>query len=68
MAFIGTSRRSQPLSPGIQDKMPQAAGLLAGRRILMVEDEYLMAEAMEGWLRVAGAESLGPVPSVDQSL
>ena len=68
MAFIGTSRRSQPLSPGIQDKMPQAAGLLAGRRILMVEDEYLIAEAMEGWLRGGGAEILGPVTSVDQAL
>jgi CheY-like chemotaxis protein len=41
---------------------------LAGRRVLLVEDEYLIAETMEEWLRMAGAEVIGPVPSVAHAL
>jgi CheY-like chemotaxis protein len=41
---------------------------LAGRRILLVEDEFLIVEAMEEWLSRAGAEIVGPVPSVEQAL
>jgi CheY-like chemotaxis protein len=44
--------------------MSQAPGPLAGRRVLLVEDEYLIAETMEEWLRMAGAE----VPSVAHAL
>jgi CheY-like chemotaxis protein len=43
-------------------------GSLVGRRILLVEDEYLIVEAMEEWLSQAGAVVVGPVPSVEQAL
>jgi CheY-like chemotaxis protein len=41
---------------------------LNGRRILLVEDEYMIAEIVEEWLHQAGAEVVGPVPSVEQAL
>ncbi|MCR0983096.1 response regulator [Roseomonas populi] len=48
--------------------MSSVTGPLAGRRILLVEDEYLIAETMEEWLGRAGADVIGPVPSVEQAL
>lgn len=45
-----------------------AAKPLAGCRILLVEDEYMIAMDMEDWLLRAGAEVMGPVPSRDQAL
>ena len=48
--------------------MSQVTGLLSGRRILLVEDEYLIVEAMEMWLSQAGAVVVGPVPSVERAL
>ncbi|MBP0492677.1 response regulator [Roseomonas indoligenes] len=48
--------------------MFEAAGPLTGRRILLVEDEYLIAEVMEEWLSRAGAVVVGPVPGVAQAL
>jgi CheY-like chemotaxis protein len=47
--------------------MSQVTGPLVGHRILLVEDEYLIAETMEEWLRRAGAKVIGPVPSVEQA-
>lgn len=41
---------------------------LAGRRVLVVEDEYLIAVEMERSLQEAGAEVAGPVPDVAQAL
>ncbi|MHC1999522.1 response regulator [Methylobacterium sp. CM6241] len=41
---------------------------LAGRRILLVEDEYFIAMDMQQWLQSAGAEVVGPVPDVEQAL
>ena len=41
-----------------------AAPNLAGRRILVVEDEFLLALDMETHLEAAGAEVVGPVPSL----
>lgn len=41
---------------------------LTGRRVLVVEDEYLIASAVQRWLQAAGSEVLGPVPSVDRAL
>ena len=41
---------------------------LSGRRILVVEDEFLIATELKRWLHEAGAEVIGPVPSVDQAL
>lgn len=35
---------------------------LAGRRVLVVEDDYYLAMDTEDWLRRAGADVLGPVP------
>ena len=41
---------------------------LEGCRILVVEDEYLIADDMRGALLDAGAEVLGPVPTVDAAM
>ena len=41
---------------------------LAGRRVLVVEDEYFIADEMTRWLEDAGADVVGPVPSVGQAL
>lgn len=48
--------------------MAEMSGALTGRRILLVEDEYLIAMEMERWLQDAGAKIVGPVPSVEQAL
>jgi len=42
--------------------------LMENQRILVVEDEYVVAEAIERTLTRAGAIVLGPVPSVDQAM
>jgi len=42
--------------------------ILKGRRILVVEDEYLLADDLSRMLADAGAEVLGPVPSVREAL
>jgi CheY-like chemotaxis protein len=41
---------------------------LEGRRILVVEDEFLVAEYISEILRSAGAEVLGPLGTVDDAL
>lgn len=41
---------------------------LRGCRILVVEDEYLLADDLSHALAQAGAEVLGPVPSIDEAL
>ncbi|HEV2543768.1 MAG TPA: response regulator [Methylobacterium sp.] len=41
---------------------------LSGRRILVVEDEYLIAIEMERWLQEAGAEVAGPVSDTERAL
>lgn len=48
--------------------MSEVTRRLDGRRILLVEDEYLIAQVMEDWLRGAGASVVGPVSSVGQAL
>jgi CheY-like chemotaxis protein len=48
--------------------MPEGVGPLAGRRVLVVEDEYLIAIELKRWLQEAGAEVVGPVPDVEQAL
>jgi CheY-like chemotaxis protein len=45
-----------------------AALKLAGRCVLLVEDEYLIAEEMHARFLEAGAEVLGPVGRLDQAL
>jgi CheY-like chemotaxis protein len=41
---------------------------LAGRRVLVVEDEYLLATKMVGAFSGLGAETIGPVGTVKQAL
>lgn len=48
--------------------MSDATQPLDGRRILIVEDEYLIATQVKRWLQHAGAEVIGPVPSVERAL
>jgi DNA-binding response OmpR family regulator len=40
---------------------------LAGRRILVVEDEYFIADEVANGLRAAGAEVLGPFPTIERA-
>lgn len=41
---------------------------LAGRRVLVVEDEYFVADDIAKALQQAGAEVVGPVPTPQQAL
>lgn len=41
---------------------------LSGRRVLIVEDEYFLADELDRTLRSAGAVVLGPVASVEAAL
>jgi CheY-like chemotaxis protein len=41
---------------------------LTGRRILIVEDEYLVAKALAQSLQALGAEIIGPSSTLDQGL
>lgn len=47
---------------------PQSSSLLQGRRILIVEDDYLLAEDLRVELKHMGAEVLGPVARVGPAL
>ena len=42
--------------------------ILRGLRILVVEDEYLLADDLSRMLADAGAEVVGPVPSVKEAM
>ncbi|URD38187.1 response regulator [Methylobacterium tardum] len=48
--------------------MADAALSLAGRRVLIAEDEYLIAMEVKRWLQHAGAKVVGPVPTVERAL
>lgn len=41
---------------------------LRGRRVLVVEDEFFLADELDGALQDAGADVLGPVPSVEAAI
>ena len=41
---------------------------LAGRRVLLVEDDYMIADVLREELEGAGAEVLGPAPDVETAL
>ncbi len=47
---------------------PLSTSALRGRRILVVEDEYMMADDLQYDLEKAGAQVIGPVPSVADAL
>jgi CheY-like chemotaxis protein len=53
----------QPVSFGAQDER-----LLAGRRVLVVEDEYFLAEDLAKALKRLGAEVIGPVADPQEGL
>ena len=44
-----------------------AMGMLSGSRILVVEDEYYLADDARATLSKAGAEVIGPVPTADEA-
>jgi DNA-binding response OmpR family regulator len=45
-----------------------ASSPLRDRRILIVEDEYLIAVSLQDALENAGSVVVGPVPSVDKAI
>ena len=47
---------------------PEKRRLLAGRRILVVEDEYFLADDIASALREGGAEVIGPIAEGRESL
>lgn len=47
---------------------PQFISLLAGKHILVVEDEFLLADATRKKLTKLGATVVGPTPRVEQAL
>jgi CheY-like chemotaxis protein len=53
----------QPVSFDARDER-----LLAGRRVLVVEDEYFLAEEMAKALKQLGAEVIGPVADPQEGL
>lgn len=48
--------------------MNETKTMLTGRRILLVEDEFFIAEDMACQLEAGGAEGIGPVASVDAAI
>lgn len=46
----------------------RAENVLAGRRVLVVEDEYFIADDLQRALKAFGAEVVGPVPSREDAL
>jgi CheY-like chemotaxis protein len=46
----------------------EASPLLEGRRVLVIEDEYFLADDMARLLQQLGAEVIGPVGEVDDAL
>ncbi|WP_458094947.1 response regulator [Roseomonas sp. WA12] len=47
---------------------PSPAEVLAGRRLLVVEDDYMIAQELRQDLARAGALVVGPVPTVAEAL
>lgn len=45
-----------------------SSGPLAGLRVLVVEDDYFIADEICTTLRAGGAEVLGPAPDIEQGL
>ena len=48
--------------------MPDGSELLNGRRVLVVEDEYFIADDMRRVFEENGAQVIGPVGSIDDAL
>ncbi|WP_426233651.1 response regulator [Pararhizobium sp. DWP3-4] len=45
-----------------------AVNLYAGKHILVVEDDYFIAQQLVDWLEQIGAVVVGPAPSVNRAL
>lgn len=43
------------------------ADIFAGKRILIVEDEYFLADDLAGQFRELGADVIGPLPELDEA-
>ena len=48
--------------------MTETRAMLAGRTVLLVEDEFVIAEDMACQLEAGGAKVVGPVASVDAAI
>lgn len=48
--------------------MTRLQGAVTGKRILVVEDEYFIADGLSRHLKTSGADVLGPVPTVADAL
>jgi CheY-like chemotaxis protein len=48
--------------------MTSTTHALAGRRVLLVEDDYFIATSMLGQFEESGVQVLGPVPTVKDAL
>jgi CheY-like chemotaxis protein len=48
--------------------MPYSTHALAGKVVLVAEDEYMLADAIEAAIRSAGGAVLGPFPTVVEAL
>jgi len=59
-AFSGTQRHHRSAE--------RPAPMRTGTRVLIVEDEYLLAQDLSGHLRRAGCEVVGPVGTVEEAL
>ena len=56
------------MAPANEDEHPEAeAGCLSGLRILVVEDSWHVATAVQGLLRSLGADVAGPVASTAEA-
>ena len=53
---------------GAEDGPPDRRNRLEGMRVLVVEDEAVVSMPMEDEPRGAGAEVVGPAPSVEDAL
>jgi DNA-binding response OmpR family regulator len=61
-----SSRTASPSPDGAIDHGP--ATLPEGTCVLVVEDDYLIADSLRRLLEMAGARVVGPVPHVDDAL
>ena len=57
-----------PLSGPQTEETQMASSALRDRRILVVEDEYLIAMSLQDGLESAGSIVVGPVPSVEKAI
>jgi CheY-like chemotaxis protein len=48
--------------------MTESKTMLTGRSVLLVEDDFFIAEEMASQLEAGGAEVIGPVASVDAAI